>query len=47
MRRLKIVDKHGFEHFAYNAKVNFFLRNRDPIYLGLQDQYLPPKFFLG
>jgi hypothetical protein len=47
VRRLKIVDKHGLEHFAYNAKVNFFLRNRDPIYLGLQDQYLPPKFFLG
>jgi class 3 adenylate cyclase len=47
VRRLKIVDKHGMEHFAYNAKVNFFLRDHGPIYLGLQDRNLAPSFRHG
>ena len=47
VRRLKVVDKHGMEHFAYNAKVNFFLRDREPIYLGLQDRHLPPNLLVG
>lgn len=47
VRRLRVVDKHGMEHFAYNAKVNFFLRDREPIYLGLQDRNLPPSLLDG
>ncbi len=39
-RRLKVIDKHGFAHTAYNAKVNIFLARGEPIYLGLQDAEL-------
>ncbi|MDP6589843.1 MAG: hypothetical protein QF666_10405 [Alphaproteobacteria bacterium] len=37
VRELDITDKHGKRHTAYNAKVNIFLSNDDPIFLGLQD----------
>ena len=37
VRELDITDKHGKRHTAYNAKVNIFLSNDDPIFLGLQN----------
>jgi len=36
-RRLAVRDKHDMEHHAFNAKVNLFFWDEDPIYLGLQD----------
>jgi hypothetical protein len=35
VRELDITDKHGKRHVAYNAKVNIFLKNDDPIFPGL------------
>ena len=35
--RYKVSDKHGFGHPVYNAKVNIYRENQNPIYLGLQD----------
>lgn len=40
VRRLEHRDKHGFLHVAYNAKVNIFLAEGEPVYLGLQDSEL-------
>ena len=37
VRELDIADKHGKRHMAYNAKVNIFLEDDEPIFLGLQD----------
>ena len=37
VRELEIADKHGKRHTAYNAKVNIFLSDDEPIFLGLQD----------
>jgi class 3 adenylate cyclase len=37
VREFDITDKHGMRHTAYNAKVNIFLEDDEPIYLGLQD----------
>ena len=42
--RLTITDKHGVDPFAYNAKVNVFLEDGAPIYLGLQDRDVPAEF---
>ena len=48
MTRLTIItDKHGLDHFAYNAKVNVFLADGAPIYLGLQDRDVPAEFTTG
>ena len=38
VRELNITDKHGMNHTAYNAKVNIFLSDDEPIFLGLQDE---------
>ncbi len=38
VRELNITDKHGMKHTAYNAKVNIFLSDDEPIFLGLQDE---------
>ena len=38
VRELDITDKHGMKHTAYNAKVNIFLADDEPIFLGLQDE---------
>jgi hypothetical protein len=35
-QRFRIVDKHGFEHLAYNGKLNIFLKGGDSFYCGLQ-----------
>ena len=41
-RRLTVLDKHGISHAAYNAKVNIFLKDDPPIYLGLPDSEIRP-----
>jgi hypothetical protein len=33
---MRVIDKHGFEHICYNAKVNVFLDGDEPYYIGLQ-----------
>ncbi len=35
-QRMRILDKHGFEHLCYNAKVNVFVKGADPYYTGLR-----------
>jgi class 3 adenylate cyclase len=35
-QKLRIVDKHGFEHFGYNGKINIFLESGESFYCGLQ-----------
>lgn len=37
IRKLTVQDKHGHSRSAYNAKVNIFLKDGDPIFLGLRD----------
>lgn len=37
IQKLRIVDKHGFEHFGYNGKVNVFLESGETFYCGLQN----------
>jgi hypothetical protein len=36
IQKLRIVDKHGFEHFGFNGKVNVFLESGETFYCGLQ-----------
>ncbi len=40
VRRYLIVDKHGKERNAFNAKINIYRQNADAIYLGLQTRDL-------
>jgi hypothetical protein len=44
VRRLVINDKHGISRRVYNAKVNIYRHNADPILLGIEDRVLdtPP-----
>jgi hypothetical protein len=35
--KYKITDKHGLSRHAYNAKINIYRENSDPIFLGLQE----------
>ena len=39
-QRLKVVDKHGFEHQCYNFKINIFPSAGEPYYCGLQHEEL-------
>ena len=41
IRRLTIRDKHGLSRVAYNAKVNIYRENTQPILLGIEDRKLP------
>ena len=41
IRRLTIKDKHGLSRVAFNAKVNIYRENAEPILLGIQDRKLP------
>ena len=41
IRRLTIKDKHGLSRVAYNAKVNIYRKNTQPILLGIEDRKLP------
>ena len=40
VRRYRVRDKHGFQHAAYNAKVNIHLADGRSIFLGLRDAEL-------
>jgi hypothetical protein len=39
-QRLKVVDKHGFEHQCFNFKINIFPAVGEPYYCGLQHEEL-------
>ncbi len=41
IRRLVIKDKHGLSRVAFNAKVNIYREEAQPILLGIQDSKLP------
>jgi hypothetical protein len=41
IRRLTIKDKHGLSRVAFNAKVNIYREEAQPILLGIQDKKLP------
>ena len=41
IRRLTIKDKHGLCRVAFNAKVNIYRENTQPILLGIEDRKLP------
>ncbi len=40
IKKYLVTDKHGLSRHAYNAKVNIYRENSDPIYLGVQDSEL-------
>jgi hypothetical protein len=40
IRKLSIRDKHGLTRSAYNAKVNIYRENAEPILLGIEDRKL-------
>ncbi len=40
IRRLTIKDKHGFSRVAFNAKVNIYRDQAQPILLGIEDTKL-------
>lgn len=42
VRRLVIHDKHGISRQVYNAKVNIYRSNAEPILLGIEDRVLDP-----
>ncbi len=42
IRRLHIKDKHGLTRSAYNAKINIYRDNAEPILLGIEDNKLVP-----
>jgi hypothetical protein len=43
VRRMLINDKHGLSRHVYNAKVNIYRRNAEPILLGIEDRMLGPS----
>ena len=40
INRYLLKDKHGYTRFVFNAKVNIYRKNADPIYLGTRDDAL-------
>jgi len=42
VRRFVISDKHGISRRVYNAKVNIYRHNAEPILLGIEDRVLDP-----
>jgi hypothetical protein len=40
IRRLAIKDKHGLTRYAYNAKINIYRQEAEPILLGIEDRLL-------
>ena len=42
VRRITINDKHGMSRRVYNAKVNIYRHNAEPILLGIEDRVLDP-----
>ena len=48
VRRITVNDKHGIARRVYNAKVNIYRHNAEPILLGIEDRSLaaesPPGY---
>jgi hypothetical protein len=42
VRRITVNDKHGIARRVYNAKVNIYRHNAEPILLGIEDRSLAP-----
>ncbi len=40
VKKYLITDKHGLTRHAYNAKINIYRGNSEPIFLGVQDHQL-------
>ncbi len=40
VRRITLADKHGISRQVYNAKVNIYRRNAEPILLGIEDRLI-------
>jgi hypothetical protein len=40
VRRMTVNDKHGIARRVYNAKVNIYRHNAEPILLGIEDRSL-------
>jgi hypothetical protein len=47
VRRMTINDKHGITRRVYNAKVNIYRHNAEPILLGIEDRSLGPDGLPG
>lgn len=44
IRRIAISDKHGIRRTVYNAKVNIYRENAEPILLGIEDRKLAEQY---
>ena len=42
VRRITVNDKHGIARRVYNAKVNIYRENAEPLLLGIEDRSLDP-----
>ena len=47
VRRITVNDKHGIARRVYNAKVNIYRHNAEPILLGIEDRSLGPDGMPG
>jgi hypothetical protein len=47
VRRISVSDKHGIARRVYNAKVNIYRNNAEPILLGIEDRSLGPEGVLA
>jgi hypothetical protein len=47
VRRITLNDKHGMSRRVYNAKVNIYRHNAEPILLGIEDRSLGPDGMPG
>jgi hypothetical protein len=47
VRRMTVNDKHGITRRVYNAKVNIYRHNADPILLGIEDRSLSAEGLQG
>jgi len=47
VRRISVSDKHGIARRVYNAKVNIYRNNAEPILLGIEDRSLGPDGVLA
>jgi hypothetical protein len=47
VRRITVNDKHGISRRVYNAKVNIYRHNAEPILLGIEDRSLGPDGMPG
>lgn len=41
--RYKVADKHGLSHPVYNAKINIYRTDGEPVFLGLQEEFAASK----